>query len=402
MVRNKNIWILMTGEFITNMGLWLGIIGNLEFLQNLVPSDLHKALILLLGMFAGLLFGPMAGKIVDKFSKKKVMIYSSLLRIVSVLFMFVAIWTNSIAWMCVYMVLIGIAAAFYQPALQATLPLVVKEHQLLSINGLHMNVGTIARILGTAMAGILLLYLSLFQIYFLSMLSYAVILIGTFFLTYEDKVKVKKGNAEQSKDGFKEVWPMLKKTPPVIMGLVLMLVPTLFLGSFNLMVLKIGELQNDITIKSWLYTAEGLGFMIGAFLARRLTNQRNPIDMMLLSASVMAVTHLSLFFADMKIPSIISFALFGIAAGVFFPIAATLFQTMVNKEMHGRFFSFRGMLDRVLFQVILVCAGLFLDTIGFKNMVLVFGTISVLMVLSFISMRRKMVSVDPKLQMLKK
>lgn len=392
----------MTGEFITNMGLWLGIIGNLEFLQNLVPSDLHKALILLLGMFAGLLFGPMAGKIVDKFSKKKVMIYSSLLRIVSVLFMFVAIWTNSIAWMCVYMVLIGIAAAFYQPALQATLPLVVKEHQLLSINGLHMNVGTIARILGTAMAGILLLYLSLFQIYFLSMLSYAVILIGTFFLTYEDKVKVKKGNAEQSKDGFKEVWPMLKKTPPVIMGLVLMLVPTLFLGSFNLMVLKIGELQNDITIKSWLYTAEGLGFMIGAFLARRLTNQRNPIDMMLLSASVMAVTHLSLFFADMKIPSIISFALFGIAAGVFFPIAATLFQTMVNKEMHGRFFSFRGMLDRVLFQVILVCAGLFLDTIGFKNMVLVFGTISVLMVLSFISMRRKMVSVDPKLQMLKK
>ena len=171
MVRNKNIWILMTGEFITNMGLWLGIIGNLEFLQNLVPSDLHKALILLLGMFAGLLFGPMAGKIVDKFSKKKLMIYSSLLRIVSVLFMFVAIWTNSIAWMCVYMVLIGIAAAFYQPALQATLPLVVKEHQLLSINGLHMNVGTIARILGTAMAGILLLYLSLFQIYFLSMLT---------------------------------------------------------------------------------------------------------------------------------------------------------------------------------------------------------------------------------------
>lgn len=395
MLRNKNIWILMTGEFIANMGLWLGIIGNLEFLQNLVPSDLHKSFILLLGMFAGLLFGPMAGKIADKFSKKKIMIYSSLLRIISVLFMFVAIWANSIAWMCVYMVLIGVAAAFYQPALQATLPLVVKEQQLISINGLHMNVGTIARILGTAMAGILLLYLSLFQIYFLSMLSYAVILIGTFFLTYEDKVKVKKGNAEQSKDGFKEVWPMLKKTPPVIMGLVLMLVPTLFLGSFNLMVLKIGELQNDITIKSWLYTAEGLGFMIGAFLARRLTNQRNSIDVMLLSASVMAITHLSLFFADMKIPSIISFALFGIAAGVFFPIAATLFQTMVNKEMHGRFFSFRGMLDRVLFQVILVCAGLFLDTIGFKNMVLVFGTISVLMVLSFISMRRKMVSVDP-------
>jgi len=386
MLSNKNVWILMIGEFITNMGLWLGVIGNLEFLSNLVPSDFYKSLILLLGMFAGLLFGPMAGRIIDTRSKKKVMIYSSLLRIISVLFMFVAIYTSSIIWMSVYMILIGVAAAFYQPALQATLPLVVKDYQLMSINGLHMNVGTIARILGTAMAGVLLLYLDLFQIYFLSMISYFVILIGTFFLTYEDKPLVRK---DKSKEGFNEVWPILKNTPPVLMGLVLMLVPTLFLGSFNLMVLKIGEMQGDSTVKSWLYTAEGLGFMLGAFFARKVTGNRNPIKVMLVAASIMALTHLSLFFADMKIPAIMSFAVFGITAGIFFPLSATLFQTMVEKHLHGRFFSFRGMVDRILFQVILVSAGLFLDTIGFKNMVLVFGTISLLIVISFIITQRK-------------
>lgn len=388
MLSNKNVWILMTGEFISNMGLWLGVIGNLEFLSHLVPSDFYKSLILLLGMFAGLLFGPMAGRIIDTRSKKKVMVYSSLLRIISVLFMFVAIYTSSVMWMSVYMILIGIAAAFYQPALQATLPLVVRGHQLMSINGLHMNVGTIARILGTAMAGVLLLYLNLFQIYFLSMISYFVILIGTFFLTYEDKPLVRK-EKDKSKEGFKEVWPILKNTPPVLMGLVLMLVPTLFLGSFNLMVLKIGEMQGDPTVKSWLYTAEGLGFMLGAFFARKVTGDRNPIKVMLVAASVMSLTHLSLFFADMKIPAIMSFAVFGFTAGVFFPLSATLFQTMVEKQLHGRFFSFRGMVDRILFQVILVSAGLFLDTIGFKNMVLVFGTISLFIVISFIITQRK-------------
>ncbi len=376
----------MTGEFISNMGLWLGVIGNLEFLSNLVPSDFYKSLILLLGMFAGLLFGPMAGRIIDTRSKKKVMVYSSLLRIISVLFMFVAIYTSSVIWMSVYMIVIGIAAAFYQPAIQATLPLVVKDYQLMSINGLHMNVSTIARILGTAMAGVLLLYLNLFQIYFLSMISYFVILIGTFFLTYEDKPMVRK---DKSKEGFKEVWPILKNTPPVLMGLVLMLVPTLFLGSFNLMVLKIGEMQGDPTVKSWLYTAEGLGFMLGAFFARKVTGDRSPIKVMLVATSIMALTHLSLFFADMKIPAIISFAVFGVTAGIFFPLSATLFQTMVEKHLHGRFFSFRGMVDRILFQVILVSAGLFLDTIGFKNMVLVYGTISLLIVISFIITQRK-------------
>jgi len=80
---------------------------------------------------------------------------------------------------------------------------------------------------------------------------------------------------------------------------------------------------------------------------------------------------------------------FGITAGIFFPLSATLFQTMVEKHLHGRFFSFRGMVDRILFQVILVSAGLFLDTIGFKNMVLVFGTISLLIVITFIITQRK-------------
>ncbi|MGM9986940.1 MAG: MFS transporter [Bacillaceae bacterium] len=387
MLKNKNVWILMMGEFIANLGLWLGTIGNLEFLQQLVPSDLHKSLILLIGMFAGVLFGPLAGKVIDRTSKKKVMIYSSIVRIISVLFMFIAIWMDSILWMCVYMVVIGIATAFYLPALQATIPLIVKEHQLMSLNGLHMNVGTVARIMGTALAGILLLYLTLFQIYFLSMVAYIFILGCTLVLHIEGdntkKTEKKMEKQQASEGGFKEVWPILTSTPQVLMGLVLLLVPTLFLGSFNLMVLKIGELQGDAAIKSWLYTAEGLGFMIGAFVAKRVTGNKNPINVMLLAAMFMAFAHISLYFADMKIPSIISFTIFGLSAGVFFPIAATLFQTMVQRELHGRFFSFKGMLDRLLFQFILVCSGLFLDTIGFQNMVLVFGTISIIIVISF-------------------
>lgn len=392
MVSNRNVWILMMGEFIANLGLWLGTIGNLEFLQNLVPSDLHKSLILLIGMFAGVLFAPMAGRVIDSKSKKKVMIYASLLRIISVLFMFLAIWTNSILWMCVYMVLIGIANAFYLPALQATIPLIVQEHQLMNINGLHMNIGTVARIMGTALAGILLLYLTLFQIYFVSMITYIFILSCTFLLqiNHDQSPKKEKKQLKNEKGGFKEVWPILKTTPQVLMGMVLLLVPTLFLGSFNLMVLKISEIQEDPTIKSWLYTAEGAGFMIGAFFARRILGDKNPINVMLLAAMLMATSHVSLYFADLKITSVISFAAFGLAAGVFFPLAATLFQTMVQRDLHGRFFSFKGMIDRILFQVILVCSGLFLDTIGFKNMVLVFGTISLIIVITFTLNHRKL------------
>lgn len=374
----------MSGEFIAGLGLWLGTIGNLEFLQHLVPSDLHKSLILLAGMFVGVLFGPTAGKIIDRSSKKKVMIYSGILRILSILFMFIAISEQQIFWMVLYMIVIGLAGAFYFPALQAAIPLIAQKHELLSLNGLHMNVGTIARIAGTALAGILLVYISLFSLYLLALISYVVILICTLMLDIkEDVPKTEFRKVDRTNGDFKELIPLLRSSPQVVMGLCLTLIPTLFLGSFNLMVLKISELQDDAAIKSWLYTAEGLAFMAGAFLVKRLSDGRSPIKIMMVSAFFVSLTHLSLYFADLKIPSIISFAVFGFAAGIFFPVIATMFQESVEREYHGRFFSFKGMLDRVLFQIVLVFAGLFLDTIGFKNMVLCFGFLSLALILFF-------------------
>lgn len=384
-MKNRNIWILMSGEFIANLGLWIGTIGNLEFLQALVPSDFHKALILLLGMLSGVLVSPLAGKLIDGYSKKKIMLYSSAGRIVSVVFMFIAIWQDSILWMSVYMVGIGVANAFYLPAVQAAIPLIVKEHQLLSINGLHMNVGTVARIAGTALGGIALLYLSLPQMYALSMATYLIILCCTFYLRFPVQPK-KDVIAKERKDKgkFNEIWPVLKQKPSVLMGLSLLFVPALFIGSFNLMVLEISELQGDPSIKSFLYTSEGIGFMFGAFFAKRIIGNRSPVSMMLFASIIMACSQLALYFADYMVPSIIIFAVFGTAAGVFYPLAATLFQTEVERDMHGRFFSFRGMLDRILFQTVLVTAGLFLDTLGFQMMVLAFGAASVSVIIAFV------------------
>jgi DHA3 family macrolide efflux protein-like MFS transporter len=46
MWRNRNVWIVLTGEFIAGLGLWTSIIANLEFMQRYIPSDFMKSLIL--------------------------------------------------------------------------------------------------------------------------------------------------------------------------------------------------------------------------------------------------------------------------------------------------------------------------------------------------------------------
>jgi MFS transporter, DHA3 family, macrolide efflux protein len=385
MWKNRNVWILLSGELIAGLGLWTGIIGNLEFLQQHVPSDFLKSLILFTGLLAGVIVAPLAGRIIDSYKKKPVLIVAGIGRMVSVLFMFLALEYQSIWWMVLFMVSIQLSAAFYFPALQSLIPMIVREKDLLQMNGVHMNIATIARVIGTALAGVMLVAMSLHSLYLASMVAYAFLLLTTFMLKINEENKPKQLNDKNAKKtgGFKEVIPVLKGSPIVLMTLILTIIPMLFLGGFNLMVIDISELQDDATIKSLLYAAEGVCFMIGAFIVKRIADGRDQLKLMFLFTFVVALSQLSLYFADIKIMSIISFGMLGMALGFFFPIAATIFQTKIPKEYHGRFFSFRGMLDRVLFQVVLLGTGLFLDTIGLKNMVLVFGSISLALVLYY-------------------
>lgn len=226
MWRNRNVWIILSGEMIAGLGLWTGIIGNLEFMQEKVPSDFVKALIMSVGLLAGLIAGPLAGRIIDQSKKKNILLVSGFGRLISVLFMLIAIGTGSIWWMVAFMISIQLSATFYFPALQANIPLIVKDDNLLIMNGLHMNVATISRVLGTALAGIMLVYWSLISLYLVSMIAYAALLLFTTMLRIDEgegrEAKVKR---PAKSDGFMEVFPVLKAYPAVGMTLIMTLIP---------------------------------------------------------------------------------------------------------------------------------------------------------------------------------
>lgn len=390
MWKNRNIWIILTGEMIAGLGLWTGIIGNLEFMQEKIPSDFIKALIMSVGLLAGIIAGPLAGKVIDQSRKKIVLLLAGFGRMISVVFMLIAISTGSVWWMVAFMISIQLAATFYFPALQAAIPLVVKDDDLLTMNGLHMNVATIARVAGTALAGIMLVYWSLASLYWVSMIAYGGLLIFTLMLRIDEgearEAKVKTAG----KGGFMEVFPVLKAYPAVGMTLVMTLIPLLFLGSFNLLVINISIIQDSASIKGLIYTAEGIAFMVGSFAVKYISSKWKTTTILFFFATTVAVAEFMLFFVDSMAITLSAFAVLGFSLGCFFPTAMVIFQKQMPKEYHGRFFSFRNMLERVMFQVVLLSAGAFLDIIGLQLMVIVFGLISVSMtVLFFIQMKKR-------------
>lgn len=388
---NRNVWIILTGECIAGIGLWMGIIGNLEFMQALVPSDFMKAVILSIGLLAGILVGPFAGKCIDQMNKKTVLLAAGLGRFVSVFFMLIAIELNSIAWMIAFVISIQVASSFYFPALQATIPLIVPEHQLLVMNGWHMNVATISRVAGTALAGLLLVKISLNALYLLSLVAYALLLVLTWMLQLPKDTSTAEERAEQKKKGgFKEIFPILKQYPVVLMTLILTLIPLLFLGSFNLIVIKLSEIQDSQAIKGIVYAIEGIAFMVGTVVIKRLTLYVKTLHILFGFAFIVGIAELFLLYAHVPVITYISFGLLGFALGCFFPTAMLVFQKQMPKQYHGRFFAFRNMLERIMFQVVLLSSGALLDLIGLQAMVVIFGALSMsLTVFFFLKIRKR-------------
>ncbi|QDQ02745.1 MFS transporter [Lysinibacillus fusiformis] len=387
MWRNRNVWIILLGEFVVGLGLWAGIIGNLAFMQEVVPSDFHKSLIISIGVLAGFIVGPIAGRIIDQTKKKTVIQLASFGRIVSVLFMFAALYTNSVIWMIIFLITLQIAAAFYMPALQSIIPMVVKNKDLLTLNAWQMNARTVSRIVGTAAAGLMLSYFELKWLYIISLIVYIIM----FFIT--NGLQLDETGHQSVKDkehgGFKEVLPMLKEQPVVLMTLVLMLIPTLFLGSFNLVIMKISEIHESTTISGLLYTVEGIGFMLGAAGLRFISDRVKIGTLLFTLAFVIGAMELMFLFADIAFLALLTFAVFGFSVGCFFPTTMVIFQNQVPKEYHGRFFSFRNMIDSVVFQIVLLSTGMMLDLIGLSGMGLVFGIISLSLTISFLLFSKK-------------
>ncbi len=73
-----------------------------------------------------------------------------------------------------------------------------------------------------------------------------------------------------------EVFRILKGIPIAFTALILSIIPLLFIAGFNLMVINISEMQHDPTIKGFIYTIEGIAFMLGAFVIKRLSDHFKP------------------------------------------------------------------------------------------------------------------------------
>ena len=152
--RNRHFMALWVGQTISFIGDYFNWLAIPIMVERLTGSTLMVGLSVIASALPALLFGPVAGVLVDRWDRKRTMIAADLIRALLVLIC-LTVRTADQVW--VYYVvgfLMACVSQLFFPAQNAVLPLIVRDKDdLLSANGLMQIVQTAGLLVGPAMAG---------------------------------------------------------------------------------------------------------------------------------------------------------------------------------------------------------------------------------------------------------
>lgn len=184
--KHKTFAVLWIATLISNIGTWMFNITSGWLMTDLSPSPLMVAMTQAATTLPIFLFALPAGALGDLFDRRKLLLISQLF-LAAALFVFAAIlWQGSATpWLLIFFTfLTGTGAAFAMPAWQAIVPRLVPASELssaIALNGVSIN---IARAIGPAIGGFILLTAGAVATVALDALSYIVIAMALLWWRY--------------------------------------------------------------------------------------------------------------------------------------------------------------------------------------------------------------------------
>ena len=153
-LRNPSFGLLWTAGLISITGTWLLSVALPIFIYKLTDSPAATATAVGVRVAIGLIAAPLAGVYVDRWDRKKVLIYANVLHAVTLLPL-LAVDSADDLWIA-YLVIAAQAlfAVFVMPAEHALLPRLVDEPDLPAANGMNALNNNIARLLGPALGAL--------------------------------------------------------------------------------------------------------------------------------------------------------------------------------------------------------------------------------------------------------
>jgi MFS family permease len=155
--RNRNYTLLWTGQAVSEIGFSTAMIAFPLLVLAITGSAAASGLVLGVDAAAQLLAGLPAGALVDRWDRKKIMLWCEAVQGAAVGSLALALWFGdaTVLHMVGVAAVMGVCRAMFEPAEDASLPRVVAEEQLSTAVALNAARSSVGQMSGTALGGVL-------------------------------------------------------------------------------------------------------------------------------------------------------------------------------------------------------------------------------------------------------
>jgi MFS family permease len=160
-LRRRGFGLLWAGYLVSDLGDWTLLIGLPVIVFQLTGSALTTSTVFVVELVTGLVAGQVGGVLVDRFDRRRILVLASLLQAL-LLLPLLAVDSPDRLWI-VYLVAAGQSALarICAPAQASLVPVLVPPQELAQANGLAALAGSLARLLGAPLGGLVVAALGL-------------------------------------------------------------------------------------------------------------------------------------------------------------------------------------------------------------------------------------------------
>jgi MFS family permease len=394
---NGSFSALWSGQLVSLFGDRIHQVALAATVYVATNSALATALIFVAATLPNLLFGPLAGTLVDRWDHREVLVVSDILRAATVLLVPIAATINVVL---VYplVFLVTTISIFFRPARVAILPRIVREDELLTANSALWVGETMADVIGYPLAGLFVAVLAnaLQVAFWLDAATYAAsaLLLSTIVTRAAAASPVTTdaaqpaGTAADEATGFvaelKAGWRFLRNDAVLLANTLQATVAQLTVGVLIGLTPVFAKTVFSTQAVGWeavyglIEGSQGIGNLIGGFMIG-LIGIRLAKGRMIIAG----YTFLGLFTALMAQQGNLGFVLaiafgVGIANMVFIIPSQTLFQERTPPNLIGRVVGFRFSLVFGAMTLSIGLGGILAELVGVTTVISVFGIVTML------------------------
>ncbi|HCT79507.1 MAG TPA: MFS transporter [Micromonosporaceae bacterium] len=399
LLRIRGFSLLWTAGLISMTGDWLLRVALPIYVYQLSDSAGATAAAVAARVGMGMLAAPLAGVLVDRWDRKRVMVIANLAQAITLLPL-LAVDSAGELWIA-YLVIAAqcVCAVFVAPAEHALLPRLVPQADLAAANGLNALNNNIARLLGPALGGIVAVTLGITGAVLLNSVTFllAGVLSGLIAGAHRAESTSRRHMLGELADGARVV-----AGSRVLRALFAVLAVTSLgegiMGSL-FPVFVVDALHGGVEQVAWLMSAQAVGGIVGGLACAAVARRLSPSRMVVAGLIAFGTIDLMIFnyprwFAEFG-PVVVLFVLVGVPGAIATAAYFTLLQTEVPDELRARVFSGLILLEGGAGLVGAALAATLTGRFGVINVLTAQGAAYVLSALAFVLVLRRNRSAAP-------